>query len=160
MITWGAKVYNDAGPEVAVDCLWCGRQSIKAQTRQETGCLTLLHFVPLLRIRNVFVRCSACGKDMIAKCSLADVARSSPITLQHHLIKCQSFVGRVCIILGVLLCWAPMIGVIPAVIGSLYRNQFGRAMRTLSRIGLILSLLTSALGITALLLSRAASPPQ
>src|SRR6266850_1064241 len=117
MIALGAKVYNDPGPEVAVDCLWCGRQSVKSQTRQEIGWLTLFHLVPLLRIRNVFVRCSACGKDMIARCSLADVARNSPLTLQHHLVRCQSFVGRVCILLGVLLCLAPMIGVIPAAVG-------------------------------------------
>ena len=160
MIACGARVYNDAGPEMAVDCLWCGGLAVKARTRQQTEWLTLLHFIPLLRIRNVFVRCSACGKDMIAKCSLADVAQSSPATLQHHLIKCQSFVGRACILLGALLCWAPMIGLIPAGIGFFYRNQFGRAMRTLSTIGLILSLLTTALGITAMILAHTASQPR
>jgi hypothetical protein len=154
MIILGSKVYNDTGPEVAIDCLWCGRQSVKAQTRQETGWLTLFHFVPFLRIRNVFVRCSACGKDMIAKCSLADVEHSSPVTLQQQLIKGESFVGRVCILLGALLCWAPMIGLIPAVIGFFFRNQFGPAMKTLSWIGLILSLLTTALVIILLLLTR------
>jgi len=59
MMVLGSKVYNDAGPEVAIDCLWCGRQSVKARTRQQTEWLTLFHFFPLLRIRNVFVRCSA-----------------------------------------------------------------------------------------------------
>jgi hypothetical protein len=160
MITLGVKVDSDAGPGVVVNCLWCGRQAVNAQTRQQTEWLTLLHLVPVFRNRNVFVRCSACEKDMIAKCSLADVAYGSPVTLQHHLVKCQSFVGRVCILVGVLLCWAPMIGLIAAGIGFFYRNQFGQAMRTLSRIGLIVSLLTTALGITALLLSHATSQPQ
>src|SRR6266478_3178968 len=157
MMALGSKVYNDAGPEVAIDCLWCGRQSVKERTRQQTEWLTLFHFFPILRIRNVFVRCSACGKDMIARCSLAEVEHSNPVTLQHHLIRSESFVGRVCILVGLLLCWAPIVGLIPAIIGFFYRSQFGTAMKTLSRIGLILSLLTTALGITALLLSHAAS---
>jgi hypothetical protein len=63
-------------------------------------------------------------------------------------------------LLGVLLCWAPLIGLIPAAIGFFHRDQFGYAMKTLSRIGLILSLLTTSLGITALVLSRAASQAQ
>ena len=155
-----AKVYSNAGPQVSVNCLWCGQRSVKALTREETGWLTLLHLVPILRIRNVFVRCSACGNDMIAKCSLADVARINPLTLQHHLAKRKPIVGRVCILLGVLLCWAPLIGLIPAAIGFFFRNQFGQALKTLSLIGLILSLLTTALGIAALLMSSAGSQPQ
>lgn len=160
MLSLGAKVYNERGPEVAVDCLWCGRQSVKGQTRRETGWLTLVHLVPVFRIRNVFVRCSSCGKEMLAKCSLADLAHINPVTLQHHLSKSQPFVGRVCIWLGVLLCWAPMVGAIPAVIGFFYRNEFGRAMRTLSWIGLSVSLLTTALLMALVLPLRFASTPQ
>lgn len=157
MLTLGAEVYTDPGPDVSVDCLWCGRQSVQAQTRRETGWLTLFHLVPFFRIRNVFVRCSACGKDMIAKCPLADLSSSNPVTLRHHLIKSQPFVGLVCIWLGVLLCWAPGIGLIPAVIGFFYRNEFGRPLRTLSAVGLLLSVLTTALGVAGLLLSHSES---
>jgi hypothetical protein len=160
MIGWGCKVYSEAGPEVTVDCLWCGRQAVNAKTRRETELLTLFHLVPVFRHRNNYVRCSSCRREMIAKCAWGDVVSSSPATLQHHLVKSQSFVGRVCILLGVLLCWAPMVGAIPAVIGFFYRNQFGRAMKTLSRIGLIVSLLTTVLEVIMLLLSRAASQSQ
>lgn len=159
MLVLGSKVYVEAGPEVAADCLWCGHQSVRAKVRRETGWLTLFHFVPIFRLRNIFVRCSACGKDMIAKCSLADLVCSNPITLRHYLIKRQSFVGRVCILLGVLLCLAPMIGVLPAVIGFFYRKQFGCPMMALSWIALIISLISTALGLAALLLSRAGLPP-
>lgn len=157
MIGWGARVFNETGPEVSVDCLWCSRQAVRAETRRETGFVTLFYIVPVFPVRNVFVRCTACRKEMIARCSWADIARSSPVTLQHHLIKSQSFVGLVCILLGLLLCWAPMIGLIPAVIGFVYRSQFGSGMKRLSKIGLICSLLTTVIGVAAMLLSRAAS---
>jgi len=92
--------------------------------------------------------------DMIAKCSFEEVTRANPITLSHLLFKRVSFVGKLCIMLGVLLCWAPMIGVIPAVIGFCYRKQFGHALRVARIIGLILSLLTTAFGIVAICYSR------
>ena len=149
-----ARVHKDAGPAVTVDCLWCGRRSVGAQTRQQTEWLKWLHLIPLLCIRNVFVRCSACGKDMIAKCAFADLGRISPVTLQRHLVKSQSLVGQVCIMLGVLLCWAPIVGMIPALIGFCYRNQFSRALKVASIVGLILSLLTTSLGIVAVVLSH------
>ncbi len=155
MLGLGGKVYQDAGPEVVINCLWCGAMSVTAQTRRQTEWALLFYLIPIFRVRNVFVRCSACGRDMIAKCSLADVAQSNPVTLQHHLVKGESLVGRVCIVLGVLLCWAPMIGVIPAGIGFFYRKQFGRAMRTLSSIGLVVSLITTALGIILVLMAHA-----
>src|SRR4051794_39299146 len=141
----GGKIHTNAGPVVAINCLWCGRQSVRAQSRLQTEWLTLFHLFPLLRMRNVFVRCSGCGKDMIAKCSFAEVATS--VTLQPHLAKPQSLVGRVCIVVGLLLCWAPGIGVIPAAIGFLFRKQFGSAMRTMSWIGLGLSLVITGLGM-------------
>jgi hypothetical protein len=159
MLIFGAKVGNEAGPELDVDCLWCGGQSVKGQTRIETGWLNLFHLVPLLRIRNVFVRCSVCGKEMIAKCSPADLAQSNPVTLRQQLIKPQPFIGLVCIWLGVLLCWAPIIGVIPALIGFFYRNRFRGAMRILSWVGLSLSLIASALVFALVHFSRSAQAP-
>lgn len=134
------KILEDAGPEVNVlQCLWCGGRSVKAQTWLRTDWLTLLHLIPLFRIRNVYVRCGTCQRDMIAKCSFNELEGMNPVTLHHHLVKSQSFVGLVCIILGVLLCWAPLIGIIPAVIGFCYRNQFGGALRVASWVSLIVS---------------------
>jgi hypothetical protein len=124
---------------------------VKATSRRETGWLTFF-FVPFCRVRNVFVRCSACGKDMIAKCPLADLGSSNPVTLRHLLLKPRPFVGLVCIWLGVLLCWFPIIGLIPSIIGFFYRNKFGRALKTLSWIGLIVSALITVGLATALLL--------
>lgn len=153
-IALGSKVRMEAGPEVTINCLWCGQISAKAQTRRKTEWLALFHVLPIFRVRNVFVRCSACGKEMIARCSLAEMAHINPVTLQHHLTRSQSLVGRVCIVLGVLLFWAPLVGVIPASIGFFYRNQFGHGLRMLSWSGLILSLLITVFGLVGFLVSH------
>lgn len=154
------KVRQVNGPEVNVLlCLYCGRRSVRAQTREETEWLKLAYVIPILRIRNVYARCNACQQEMLVHGALADVASLSPVTLQHHLAKSRSFVGRVCIILGVALGWAPFIGIIPAAIGICYRKQFGTAMRVASVIGLVLSLLTTAAGTIAFLASRQAHGP-
>jgi hypothetical protein len=152
---YSARVETVVGPEVNVlQCLWCGQRPVRAQTRQETGWLKFLYLIPLLRIRNVYVRCGACRKDMTAKCAFAALSSMSPVTLQHCLVKSRSFVGASCIVLGALLYWAPLIGIIPAIIGFCYRKQFGRAMRVTSTAGLILSLLTTGLGIAAMFLAQ------
>jgi hypothetical protein len=91
---------------------------------------------------------------MIANCSFAEIARSNPTATSLRLVKNVSFVGKVCILLGALLCWAPMIGLIPAGIGFLYRKQYGRWMKALSWFALILSLLSTLFGLAALVISK------
>ena len=147
------RVKEDRGSDVVINCLWCNRQGVSAHTRQRTEWLKLFHFIPIARFRTVFVKCSACGKDMIAKCSLEEVVNSNPLTLKYLLVKRVSFVGKVCIALAVLLCWAPLIGLIPSVIGFLYRNEFQNWVRKMSLVVLIISILSTLAGIAGLLLS-------
>jgi hypothetical protein len=152
---FSGKIHEEVGPELTVlQCLWCGARSVKAQSRLRTDWLTLLHLIPLFRIRNVYVRCSACNRNMIAKCAFGDLDGMSSVTLHHHLVKSQSFVGLTCIVLGVLLCWAPMIGIIPACIGFCYRKQFSSALRVTSAISLAISVLVSLVLVAAMLLSQ------
>jgi hypothetical protein len=141
------------GPELTVDCLWCGQQT-NAHSRKRTEWLMLFHILPLFPIHTVFVRCDSCHKDIRAKCSLDELERSNPLTLKYLLAKCVSFIGKICIILGVLLCWAPLIGVIPATIGFFYHREYGNWMSKMSICGLVLSSLSTLLGIAGLFVSR------
>ncbi|MGA9777893.1 MAG: hypothetical protein WBS33_06440 [Verrucomicrobiia bacterium] len=114
----------------------------------------LFHVLPLFPFRTVFVQCDFCHKDMAAKCSLEQLAQSNPMTLKQLLVKRVSFVGRVCIILGALLCWAPLVGLIPATVGFFYRRQYGNPLKKLSIVGLVLSSLSTLLGIAGLIVSK------
>jgi hypothetical protein len=141
------------GPELTVDCLWCEQQT-NAHSRKRTEWLMLFHILPLFPFNTVFVRCDFCQKDMIAKCSLEELAQSNPLNLKHLLAKRVSFVGKTCIILGILLCWAPLIGVIPATIGFFYRREYGNWIRKMSICGLVLSSLSTLFGIAGLFVSK------
>jgi len=154
----GSKGSEVPGPEVTVDCLWCGKTGM-AQSRKLTEWLTLFHLLPLIPFRTVFVRCDKCGKDMVAKCSLEELAQSNPLTLKHLLSRRVSLVGRVCIVLGVLLCWAPLVGVIPATIGFFYRRASGPWMRRLSIFGFVVSVfITSSLLLLGILVKFLGPP--
>ncbi|MEI7533689.1 MAG: hypothetical protein WCK57_04915 [Verrucomicrobiae bacterium] len=141
------------GPKLTVDCLWCGQQT-NAHSRKRTEWLMLFHIVPLFPFHTIFVQCDSCHEDMVAKCSLDELGRSNLPTLKYLLAKRVSFVGKVCIIIGVLLCWAPLIGVIPATIGFFYRREYGNWMRKMSICGLVVSSLSTLFGIAGLFFSK------
>jgi len=129
------------GPELTVDCLWCGQRTA-AHSRKRTEWLMLFHLIPLFPFRTVFVRCDSCHQDMVAKCSLVELATSNPMTLKYLLVKKISLVAKVCVILGLFLCWAFWIGLVPATIGFTYGKKYGGWMKTWSIIGLILNVLS------------------
>lgn len=151
---FGTTAKESLGPIVNIDCVCCGRQETKAHSRERTEWLVLFHFVPLFPFQTVFVRCDACQKDMIAECSLEELAQSNPLTLKLLLVERVSFVGKACIILGILLCWAPLVGLIPAIIGFCYRRQYEQRMRKISILGLVLSSSTTLLSIVGLFVQK------
>ena len=137
----GTKTSNISGPAVTVHCLWCERQT-SVQSWKQTDWLLLFHLVPLFPVRTVFVQCDACHQEMIATCSLEDLARSNPLTLKYHLVERVSFVAKVCIALGWLLCWAFWLGLIPAIIGFVYGRKYGGTMRKLAWWGLMVNIVS------------------
>jgi len=137
----GTIAKDVAGSELTVDCLWCEQQST-AHSRELTERLTLFHILPLFPLKTVFVRCDSCHKDMVAKCSLEELSQSNPLTLKYLLVKRVSFVGMVCIALGLLLCWAFYVGLIPAIIGYVYGRKYGGRMKRIALVGLILNILS------------------
>ena len=89
---------------------------------------------------------------MLAKCSLEEAGRGNPTSLRPLLFKRVSFVGQVCIVLGIFLCWAPVVGLIPAIIGFFYRKNYEPGMKTMSYLGLIISSITALIGIAGVFL--------
>lgn len=142
------------GPDLTIDCLWCGKQGVSAHSRKRTEWLMLFHILPLFPFHTVFVQCDSCHKDMVAKCSLEELAQSNPLTLKHLLVKSVSFVGRVCLVLGLLFCWTPWCGLIPAIVGFYYGQQYGGWMKKWGRRGLILNIFSPLIFLLLVLLIR------
>jgi hypothetical protein len=144
------------GSDLTVDCLWCGQQT-NAHSRKRTEWLMLFHILPLFPFRTVFVQCDSCHKDMVAKCSLEELAESNPLILKHLLVKRVSFVGKACIVLGFLFCWTPLCGLIPAIIGYHYGKKYGGRMKRIAFWGLILNLLSPVIFFLLVLIVQALS---
>jgi hypothetical protein len=135
----GSTAGEIPGPQLTVDCLWCGRLTT-ARSRERIERLTLFHLIPLFPFHTIFVKCNSCHQDMVAKCSLQELSASNPMTLKYLLVKKISLVGKACVILGLLLCWAFWIGLIPAIIGFIYGRRYGGWMKKWSFVGLILNI--------------------
>ena len=142
------------GPDLTIDCIWCGKQGASARSRKRTEWLMLFHILPLFSFHTVFVQCDSCHNDMVAKCSLEELVQSNPLTLKHLLVKNVSFVGRVCIVLGLLLCWAFFVGLIPAIIGYAYGRKYGGRMKKIALLGLILNLLSPLIFLVLYLIAQ------
>ncbi len=142
------------GPELNVHCLWCGKDA-HAQSRRRTEWLMLFHIVPLFPLRTVFVRCGACQQEMLAKCSLEELDQINPLTSKYHLAKRVSFIGRSCILLGLLFCWAPLVGLLPAIVGFFCGRKYGGRMQKWGSIGLILNLLSPLIFLLLIVIIRA-----
>jgi len=136
----GTKHTDFPGPDIIVNCLWCEKQQVSAHTRKRVEWLTMFRFLPIFPFRTVFVQCDSCHQDMIANCSMEEVARSNPLTLKYHLVKHVSFIAKACIVLGLLLCWAVYIGLVPAIIGYVYGRKYGGSMKKYALWGLILNI--------------------
>lgn len=145
------------GSDLTIDCPWCGKQGTNAQSRKRTERLTLFHFLPLFPFHTVFVRCDSCQQDMVAKCSLEELPQSNPLTLKHLLVKRVSFVGNACIALGLLFCWTPWCGLIPAIIGYAYGRKYGGRMKRIAFWGLILNLLSPVIFVLLILVMQTLS---
>jgi len=142
------------GPDLVIDCLWCGKHGVSARSRKRTEWLMLFHVLPLFPFHTVFVQCDSCHKDMVAKCALGELAQSNPLTLKHLLVKNVTFVGRVCIVLGFLLCWAFFVGLIPAIIGYAYGRKYGGRMKKIALLGLILNLFSPLIFLVLYLIGQ------
>ena len=68
----GTTAKDLRGPGLAVDCLWCGKQT-NAHSWQRVEWLTLFHILPVIPFKTVFVKCTSCDKDMLAACTLEEL---------------------------------------------------------------------------------------
>lgn len=151
MFVYSIKRVQGSPVPLQITCPWCGRTGTGISYEQ-TDWLRLLHLVPLFRWRNVFVRCFTCKKELVARCSLAELQQFNPLTRQHYLVKRVSFVAQTCAILGLGLCWAPLVGIIPATIAFIMTRRSPGWAAKVSVVALALSALTTAVALAVLIL--------
>jgi len=127
------------GPTIVMHCPLCNANSVPADSYEQIDRLGLFWVIPLLRVRNTFVQCSACGKKSIAKVTTNEIADYSADELSYYLTGYISIVARFLAIASLLLFWAPAIGLVLGISAVLANLRTVGWPRMMSWVGAILS---------------------
>jgi hypothetical protein len=102
---------------VQFECPHCGNQSSgTAYDLRET--IRVSTRVPRWGWQSHWVRCGKCKSELHADCSAADLVGASPTIVNGHVRAYVSFPKRVLATASLLLCWAPVLGVLVALVAT------------------------------------------
>ena len=145
-----ARTQKTPGPTVTINCPLCRAASAPAESFDQLDHLRLLDLVPLFRVRNTFLRCGACGKQLTAKAGIDQIANLSTDELSRSLAGRVSLISMFLAVASVLLCWMPILNLALAVIAILANLRTRGWPRTVSWIGGGLAVLVSLLFVLVL----------
>lgn len=153
------KVRKQHGPTVLIDCPLCLASSVPASSSEQVDDLMVLHVIPVFRLRNTFVTCSACNQELISKIARAELADYSASQLSHSLAVRGSFVGSFLSLACLILCWVPAVGLVLGIIAVWLNRRAVGWPRTASRIGLsvagVITVVLTVWGVIDVLLWQA-----
>ena len=131
------------GPQITLDCPACGGKNVTGTTSEREESYRLLGIVPLMVLRNAFVTCGSCQRQLMSAIRLSDLGDAKPDELAKALSVRESFVGQVVAVLGLLLCWLPFVGLGLGLLGMLLNLRSAKWPRTLSQIATIVGIIVS-----------------
>lgn len=137
------KTQKTPGPTVTVNCPLCNATSVSAESFEQMDHLSLFYVIPLFRLRNTFVRCSACGKQLTANITIDEIADYSADELSYYLAGRVFLISRFLAVASVLLCWVPIVGLVLGICAVVANLRTVGCLRTLSWIGAVLSALVT-----------------
>ena len=109
--------------------------------------------VPLPASRHIFIRCSACGSDLLAQArDLEELYNLSPQELFGQLQPYVSGVGRFLVVASLVLFWFPF-GAPLLAIGGFVMTRRHRGWRRAAIVALVLTFLVAGAVATLLLLA-------
>jgi hypothetical protein len=110
----------------------------------------LLYFFPLGTVTNTYVACDDCGIKLQTQLRLEDLERLHDLQIDEFLSYSPSFVFRFLAITALLLCWAPILGTIVAIIALIGTYHFKGWPKNFSFTALLISLVPTAITIVGL----------
>jgi|GEM_PF-4962064 len=122
------------GPEILFHCSACGEQDTLAETSEQ--CDT----VAAIGKATTFVKCKSCRKTFISEIGIDEIADLSPTELAPRLSKRILLFNKMLAFLGVGLCWVPLVGLVIALIALVCNWKTAKWLKTLSLVGVALSL--------------------
>lgn len=153
-IVFGIRTRNAPGPSITFDCPHCGKAATTATTADRTESVSLFHIVPLFSLRNTFVTCGACKRQLLATLPASDPARLAPSQVARYVAGRVSFVTKCVVVLSLFLFWAPLIGLILSLAGLWAGWKHKGWIRTTATVTTIASVVVTLLVIFILIADR------
>ncbi len=103
---------ENRGPGIRFDCPACGRQNVAGETSESTEVLKVWSIIPVMKLRNTLVKCTACHESFTCLCSLSKLKYKSPADRQKLIRYKASGWGQILSLLALLLCLVPLVNVL------------------------------------------------
>jgi hypothetical protein len=111
------------GPSVRFSCPKC-RRVTSGSAYQLADTILLLHFLPLSHSTNTYCVCGDCGTALQSRVEFSDLQRMEGLQIDEFLFYSPSFVYRFLAVTSVLICWAPVVGLVVAAIALYGTHRF------------------------------------
>jgi ribosomal protein S27E len=138
------------GPDLKIDCPKCNQSEVPARSFEQRDRLFLFFVIPLFRMSNTFVTCSACGTKLHSQLSISELEQHREFGAAQFVSYEISIVIKCLAVLALAFCLFPLLGLllsVPAVIAT--RNVTGW-MRKSAIIALVVSSIVTVLILIAL----------
>lgn len=149
-----AKTHKEPGPALTIRCPKCGADGVAAVAYRQVDDLCAFYFLKLFTIRNTFVECSACRAKLRSSVDLDELGEYRHEELDQFLSHDVSFVVKFLALASLVLCIAPVVGAVLALIAVLLTLKSSGWTRTVSRVALVLSTIITSLFVLALLMGK------
>ena len=129
------------GPTVSMNCLHCHAMGVSAESFEQLDHVGLFYVLTVFNLRNTFVQCSECKKQLISKVTINEIQNYSSADLSGLLVRRVPLVSTLMAFASIAVCWAPFFGLVIGIIAILANRRVGGWRLRLSWIGMILQVL-------------------
>jgi hypothetical protein len=135
------------GPDLLIDCPACGAAGVPGLSYELKERLNFVYVH-----KTVWVVCSACGRRLLSRLPLDDLAGEPPHQISYHLEVRNSLPGRLMAICAMILSPTPALGLVVAVIAVLMNRKSSGWPKKVGYTGLAISLIFNLLFFAVFLL--------
>jgi hypothetical protein len=100
------------GTDIHFDCPACGRSNVVAKTFESTELAKVFFVIPVVKLRNTLVKCTACRESFTCLCSLSELKYKSQADLQKLIRYKASGLGWLLSVFALLLCLVPLVNIL------------------------------------------------
>lgn len=140
-----ALSHKEPGPLFIIRCPKCGADGVEGAAYRQVDDLCLFYVLKLFTVRNTFVECLHCRATLHSSVDLDELAQYRHGEWNQFLSHDVSFVVKFLAIASALLCIAPFLGIILALITVLLTLRSSGWTPIVARAALLLSIAITGL---------------